>query len=102
MAVHNVMLKTCNLEVYKTRMGMLEPTDKFVVIQVLENLFEDAVKNNVGADGAILEDVLMKTDKATIAVVINLVRDTAVRLPETKFTLITPITRPSLEWYYTL
>ena len=97
-----IMLKTCNLEVYKTRMGMLEPTDKFVVIQVLENLFEDAVKNNVGADGAILEDVLMKTVKATIAVVINLVRDTAVRLPETKFTLITPITRPSLEWYYTL
>ena len=94
-----IMLKTCNLEVYKTRMGMLEPTDKFVVIQVLENLFEDAVKNNVRADGAILEDVLMNTVKATIAVVINLVRDLAVKLPETKFILITPITRPSLEWY---
>jgi hypothetical protein len=94
-----IMRKTCNLEVLKTRVGLLTPLEKFVVIQVMENIFEDAVKNNVAEDGSIQEDVLMNTVKASVAVVVGLIRDAAVRMPETRFAMIAPITRPSLEWY---
>ena len=69
------------------------------MIQVMENIFEDAVKNNVAEDGSIREDVLMNTVKASVAVVVGLIKDAAVKMPDTKFAMITPITRPSLEWY---
>lgn len=94
-----VMLKTCNLEVFKTRVGLLEQSDKFVIIQIMENLFEDAVKSNVGEDGKILENVLINTVKATVTVVSNLVKDVATRMPESRFAVISPILRPGLDWY---
>jgi hypothetical protein len=92
------MLKTCNLEVFKTRMNALQD-EKGVVIQVIENLLEDAVKGNVREDGTILEDVLSNTIKATIKVVMKSVKVAASRMPETKFALIMPILRPCSRWY---
>ena len=93
------MLKTCNMEVLKTRIGLLTPTEGFVILQLMENLFEDSVKNNVGENGAITEEVLINTVKATNTVVMNLFKEVAIRVPNTRFAVEKPITRPSLVWY---
>ena len=61
---------------------------------VIENLLEDSVKGNVGADGSILEEVLINTVKAVIKVMPNSVKDAASRMTESRFALIMPITRP--------
>ena len=60
----------------------------YLCIQVIENLLEDSVKANVGADGSILEDVLINTIKTTIMVEMNSVKEAAVRMPDSKFALI--------------
>ena len=44
--------------------------ENFIIVQIIENLLEDSVKNNVGQDGTILEEVLVNTVKATMTVVI--------------------------------
>jgi hypothetical protein len=93
-----VMAKKCNMDVFKTRMMALQNTEKTVIVQVIENLLEDSVKGNLGLDGSILEAVLINTVKATITVMMNAVREAATRLPESKFALIMPITRPCTIW----
>ena len=44
--------------------------ENFIIVQIIENLLEDSVKNNAGQDGTILEEVLVNSVKATMTVVI--------------------------------
>ena len=61
---------------------------------MIENLLEVSVKGNVGADGSILEEVLINTVKAMIKVMLNSIKDAASRMTESRFALLMPITRP--------
>ena len=69
-----MMSKTCTLEVFRARMTILDPKEEFVIIQIIENILSDAVKQNLDQDGNILDDVLINTAKAAIQVVVDEVK----------------------------
>ena len=93
------MAKTCNYEVFKARMTILEETHKIVVIQVIENLLEDAVRANVTQDDMILAGALINTIKGAIGIVMTNVRESALSLPGTNFIMVMPISRPGVQCY---
>lgn len=93
------MAKTCNYEVFKARMTILDENCKIVIIQVIENLLEDAVKANVAVDGTIQTDALINTITGAIRIVMDNVKTSAMALPGTNYFMVMPITRPAVAWY---
>jgi hypothetical protein len=71
---------------------MEESTDKFFVISVIENFVSDRMRANpVGDVITVMEEVSNDF--------LGVVRDTANRLPDSKFGIVMPLQRPSLTWY---
>ena len=93
------MAKTCNYEVFKARMTILDESCKIVIIQVIENLLEDAVKANVAVDGTIQADALINTITGAIRIVMDNVKTSAMALPGTKYFMVMPIIRPAVSWF---
>ena len=87
------MINCTKMEVFKAKMDSLVPEDKKVVISVVENFICDEVKRGV-------EDTEKNElcDKA-IKDYLKVIYETAKKLPETKFALAQPITRPGNVWY---
>ena len=85
------------MEVFKVKMAKLQEKDKRVLITVIENFICDKVHHHLlmEVDGGEEEDNI----KAAIEEFEEEVKKTALRLPRTRFVLVQPIRRPSVDWY---
>jgi hypothetical protein len=86
------MINCTKMEVFKAKMDYLVPEDKNVVISVGKNFICDEVKR--GLDDIAKNELCDKAIKDYLKVI----HETAKKLPETKFALAQPITRPGNAW----
>ena len=75
---------------FDAHMSAITKDHKFVIISVIENFITDAVSNESEPEAEIIH--CLKT-------FIKVVGDTAGRLPDTKFSVVTPLQRPAYKWY---
>ena len=75
---------------FDAHMSSVSKDNKFVIISVIENFIADAVSNESEPGAEIVH--CLKTFCTVIG-------DTADRLPETKFSIVTPLQRPIHKWY---
>ena len=75
---------------FDAHMSAVGTSDKFVVISVIENFITDAVSNEAEPEAEIVH--CLKTFTKVVV-------DTAERVPETKFCIVTPLQRPAHKWY---
>ena len=85
------VLKCTQSEIFNAAMTNLGENDKFVLISVIENFVSDAV----GADSDSPDSAIA----SCITEVMKVVRETAERLPNSKFGFTMPLERPALPWY---
>ena len=88
------MVRCTNLEVFKAKMATLEPTDKEVIISVVENLICDAVVGTLDN-----EDVFNEKLEKSIQDYIKVVKDCATKFMGSKFIIVRPTLRPLHKWY---
>jgi len=77
---------------FDAHMSAITKDYKFVLISVIENFITDAVSNENEPEAEIVH--CLKT-------FIKVVGETAGRLPDTKFSIVTPLQRPAHKWYQT-
>jgi hypothetical protein len=70
---------------------MDESTDKSFVISVVENFLSNRVKSDEDDIARIVEEVSSDF--------LEIVRKTAIRLPDSRFAVVMPLQRPALDWY---
>jgi hypothetical protein len=75
---------------FDAHMSSVGKDNKFVIISVIENFIADAVSNEREPGAEIVH---------CLNTFCNVVGDTAERLPETKFSIVTPLQRPVHKWY---
>ena len=85
--------KCTKLESFKVQMNELEETDGWVLLTVIENFVCDAV-NEASGDNKIKDGVAK-----ALSDFIEMVKATATRLPETKFAIVEPMSRPAVDWW---
>jgi hypothetical protein len=79
---------------------MTEMEKGVAIISVFENIIVDAAKGlSKGKDSTKDKDGMEKAIYKSIDAVLELVRLTADRLPETKLAVVTPLQRPSVLWF---
>ena len=86
------MVKCCNAETYKARMGCIDPKEKQIIISVVENILVDAAR---GVPDEKFDEVICKTMKDFFIVL----KTAAESSPATKFAMVKPILRPAIPWY---
>ena len=87
------MVKCCRLEVFKARMDSLESLDREIVISVVENLICDAVKGATDND-----DHFNKNLEQVIKEYLGIIKNSAIKHPETRFAIVKPTLRPAHDW----
>ena len=87
------MVKCTRFADFKARMGCFEPTDKFIIISVIENFVVDAVGET--PDPETFDETLTNT----INQFNETIKSAALRLPGTRFALVKPLLRPKHKWY---
>ena len=87
------MMNCTKMEIFLAKMDALVPDDKNIVISVVENFVCDAISGVT--DDIVANGLCEKAIKDYLRVV----HETAKRLPDTKFALAQPITRPGNAWY---
>jgi hypothetical protein len=86
------MVKCCNAETYKARMGCIDSKEKQIVISVVENILVNAVR---GVPDEKFDEVICNTMKDFFIVL----QTAAEGSPGTKFAMVKPILRPAIPWY---
>ena len=89
------MVKCTKIEIYKAKMDALEVFDKEIIISVIENFICDAVRDV--ADDLVANGMCEQAIKAFM----TSLKEAADRLPETRFALVRPMSRPGNLWYST-
>ena len=87
-------VRCTRFEPFKARMACIEAKEKEIVISVIENFVCDAV----GSDPE-NEDILNNSIEKILKDFVEVIRESADKLPETKFVLACPIQRPRDKWY---
>ena len=77
----------------------LERSNKLVVISVIENFLSDAARKGEAENVENYEVNFNEIISSAIQEFVTVVKDNAIRLPETTFLLVKPILRPSLNWF---
>ncbi len=80
---------------FKAVMNNLEDEDKHVIISVVENFLSSAARNESTTEG-----YLLKMGE-TMETYLRVLKETAARMPATRFAVADPISRPIYEWYQT-
>ena len=87
-------IRCTRFEPFKARMACIEAEEKEVAISVIENFICDAV----GRDPE-NEDALNNAIEKTVKEFVEVIKESADKLPETKFVLACPIQRPRDKWF---
>jgi hypothetical protein len=93
------MIKSTRFETFKAQMLKLERSNKLVVISVIENFLSDAARKGEAENVENYEVNFNEIISSAIQEFVTVVKDNAIRLPETTFLLVKPILRPSLNWF---
>jgi hypothetical protein len=86
------MVRCVDIESFAAQMTSLQPTETEVIISVIENFIETAVK---AKDPEEKKNELVQI----IAQYLNAIEGAAKKNPGTKFVVIEPIRRPKISWY---
>ena len=90
----NIEMQKCTtIEAFRVRMEEIDEDDRRVIISVIENFVCEHVE-----EAATKEENEIKVTEA-LDDFVNVLRDTARKLPETKFAVVAPMKRPALKWY---
>ena len=92
------MIKSTRIGTFRAQMKKLEENNKLVVISVIENFLADAARKGEEED----PDYEVHFDEILAAAIqeyVDIVKETATRLPGSIFLLVKPILRPALNWY---
>jgi hypothetical protein len=87
------MLKCTTMDSFTALMAEVEEGSNKVIVSVFENIIVDAAKTAKSDE----EQITMITNSIKLA--ITLIEATAKRLPESKFCIVMPLRRPSIEWF---
>jgi hypothetical protein len=89
------MVRCTDINNFKAVMNNLEDDDKHVIISVVENFLSSAARNESSTEG-----YLQKMGE-TMDQYLKILKETAARMPATRFAVADPISRPIYEWYQT-
>jgi hypothetical protein len=87
------MVRCTDIVTFKAVVENLEAEENEVIISVLENFLE----RSVGAERS--EEGIWLRSGETLQAFTQIIKEASTRLPNTKFVLADPITRPKLAWY---
>ena len=93
------MIKSTRIATFKAQMMKLEKSNKLVVISVIENFLADAARKGEEEDPENYEVHFNEILSSAIQEFVDIVKESAIRLPESTFLLVKPILRPALNWF---
>ena len=93
------MIKSTRIGTFKAQMLKIDENNKLVVISVIENFLADAARKGEEEDPENYEAHFDEILAAAIEEFVDIVKETATRLPESTFLIVKPILRPALNWY---
>lgn len=93
------LIKCTRISAFMGQMKTLEKDNKLVVISVIENFLADAAKAGEQEDPDNYRENFDEILSTAIQEYVDIVKETATRIPETTILLVKPILRPALNWF---